>query len=262
MEEVRNTADIISASIPSDEGVLTVDAQISKIDSYIKSGEFSDAIKLIDNILEKEPGNCSSLKRKLLCELKIKNIEEIQTVSYNKLSELDIESYIKAAPEESKSYFSDLTKYKELRSEINTTNRECDDLRNKIQPKYKALDDVSRKEARRELFSWDHGENACYPTILGPIFFVAVLLIYVYYCSTHNNPQSTEIILGFFILFIPAILSLPAIRDIIRLLTAPRMEREIEKKYSDFDSTLKSKTEIIKIKESEADVLYNKICGV
>lgn len=262
MEEVRKTADIQSASIPSDEGVLTVDAQISKIDSHIKSGEFSDAMKLIDNILEKQPDNCFALKRKLLCELKIKNIEEIQTVSYNKLSELDIESYINAAPEESKSYFSDLVKYKELRSEINTTNRECDDLRNKIQPKYKALDDVSRKEARRELFSWDYGENACYPTILGPIFFIVVLVIYLYYCSTHNNPQSTEIIMGCIILFIPALLSLPALRDIVRLVTAPRMEKEIEKKYSDFDSSLKSKTEMIKVKESEADVLYNKICGV
>lgn len=262
MEEVRNSADIMSANSPSEEGNVTVDELISQTDSHIRSGEFSDAIKLIKSVLEKEPGNCSALKRKLLCELKIKNIEEIQTVSYNKLSELDIESYVNAAPEESKSYFSDLIKYKELRSEINTTSRECDDLRNKIQPKYKALDDVSRKEARRELFSWDHGENACYPTILGPVFFVAVLLIYVYYCSTHNNPQSTEIILGFFIMFIPAILSLPAIRDIIRLITAPRMEKEIEKKYSDFDSSLKTKTEMIKVKESEADVLYNKICGV
>ncbi|MBO7425923.1 MAG: hypothetical protein J6U23_09605 [Clostridiales bacterium] len=262
MEEVRNSADIIATDCPSDEGNLTADALIPKIDSHIRSGEFSEAMKLIKSILEKEPGNCSALKRKLLCDLKIKSIEEIQTISYNKLSELDIESYINSAPEESKSYFSDLVRYKELRSEINTTSRECDDLRNKIQPKYKALDDVSRKEARRELFSWDYGENASYPTILGPIFFVVVLLIYVYYCSTHNNSQSSEIIMGCVVLFIPALLSVPAIRDIIRLLTAPRMEKEIEKKYSDFDSSLKSKTEMIKVKESEADVLFNKICGV
>lgn len=262
MEEVRNGADIIATDCPSDEGNLTLDALISKADSHIRSGEFSDAMKLIESILEKDPGNCSALKRKLLCDLKIKSIEEIQTISYNKLSELDIESYIDAAPEESKSYFSDIVKYKELRSEINTTNRECDDLRNKIQPKYKALDDVSRKEARRELFSWDYGENASYPTILGPIIFVVVLLIYIYYSSTHNNSQTSEIVMGCVILFIPALLSLPALRDIIRLLNAPRMEKEIEKKYSDFDSSLKSKTEIIKDKESEADVLYNKICGV
>ncbi len=262
MDEVRNKADIISADNPSVEGNLTVDELLSQIDSHIRSGGFSDAMKLIEGILEKEPGNCSALKRKLLCDLKIKSIEEIQTVSYNKLSELDIESYTNAAPEESKSYFSDIVKYKELRSEINNTNRECDDLRNKIQPKYKALDDVSRKEARRELFTWDYGENACYPTILGPIVFVIVLTIYIYYCSTHNNSQSTEIIMGCIILFIPALLSMPAIRDIFRLINAPRIEKEIEKKYSDFDSSLKSKTEIIKVKESEADVLYNKICGV
>ena len=256
MSKVNGGTDIYTKDCPLGAGALN--------DAYdvLKSGNYDRAFEMFSDILQNEPDNTSALKGKMLCELKVDKIEEIRCAKTNHLEALDIDSYLKAAPEADRSFFDEIAKYKYVKNEITGIDKECNELRAKIRPKYQELVDVSREEAKRELFTWDLGENACYPTILGLIVFVAVVIGYVYYCNTHDAPFSQEIIRGLFIGFIPAILSIPAVCDIFQIVIAPSRTKKINKKYSGWDAQLQEKKSVMKNKENEAMDIYRSILSL